>query len=189
MSDEVCVRIQLTLKGVDILVPSFLKWKVQLSPPHTLDTKVSKAASPDRRRKHICQDTLEQNPNKKYVKREKTCMTWKMCGCVERERLKGFDVHLWRRLVWGLNDTTQIPEPSGQSLPTRQWGWGRCGRSLVTKETVTVTLFMWSMEPWIWQREQESEIKEGSRKTVKASSTTEQTSCWYKKRWPYLADH
>lgn len=75
----------------------------------------------------------------------KDCMTW--------DKRDVQYVHLWRRLFWGFIVTTQIPEPFGQSLPTRQWGWGRCGRSLVTKETVTVTFFMWSMGPWIWKRE------------------------------------
>lgn len=37
-------KIKLTLKWVDILAPSFLKWKVQLSPLYTLDSQVSKAA-------------------------------------------------------------------------------------------------------------------------------------------------
>lgn len=82
--------------------------------------------------------------------------------------------HLWRRLLWGLSVTTQIPEPFGQSLPTRQWGWGRCGRSLVTKEAVTVTFFKWSMGPWIWRREPDKKIerekKEEDRKTVNTSS-------------------
>lgn len=45
--------------------------------------------------------------------------------------------------------TRQMPDPSGQSLPTRQWGWGLCGGSLVTKDTVIMTFFKWSTEPWI----------------------------------------
>lgn len=86
-------------------------------------------------------------------------------------------VNLWRRLLWGLNETTQIPEPFGQSLPTRQCGWGRCGRSLVTKETVTVTFFMWSVGPWIWKRktwekDKRRQNKRTQKNTVNASSPT-----------------
>lgn len=67
----------------------------------------------------------------------------------ERERRR-CGVHLWRLLFRGLMVTTQMPEPLGQSLPTRQCGWGRWGRSLVTRETVTVTLVRCSTGPWIW---------------------------------------
>lgn len=68
--------------------------------------------------------------------------------------------NLWRLLTWGLMTTTQMPEPLGQSLPTRQCGWGLCGGSLVTKEAVTVTFFRWSIPPWIWWRGQNSGMKD-----------------------------
>lgn len=83
-----------------------------------------------------------------------------MCYVLGEEKSEKCDAHLWRRLLWGLIATTQMPEPFGQSLPTRQWGWGLCGGSLVTKETVTVIFFKWSMGPWTWWREQDSGMKE-----------------------------
>lgn len=94
-----------------------------------------------------------------------------MCYVLEEEKSEKCDVHLWRRLLWGLIATTQMPEPFGQSLPTRQWGWDLCGGSLVTKETVTVTFFMWSMGPWTWWREQDSGMKEKSRKKTETQCT------------------
>lgn len=42
------IRGQLTLKGVNILASSLLKWNVQLFPPYTLNSKASKAASATR---------------------------------------------------------------------------------------------------------------------------------------------
>lgn len=135
-------KIKLTLKWVDILAPSFLKWKVQLSPLYTLDSQVSKAVG-----------------NLKGGERKKQCVflfvKYTVYTALGEKQSQRCDAHLWRRFPWGLMVITQMPELLGQSLPTRQWGWGLCGGSLVTKETVTVTFFKCSMGPWIWVREQE----------------------------------
>lgn len=120
--------IPLTLKGVYVLASSLLKWKVQLLSPDTLNTQVGKAE-------------IEQSDIRKWKN-----IRLDVLG--ERDKRK-MDVHLWRLLVWGFSVITQSPELTGQSLPTRQWGWGLCGRSLVTKETVTLTFLIPSMGPWI----------------------------------------
>lgn len=63
--------IQLTLKGVDILSSSLLKWNVQLLPPHTLNSEVRKAAKPGR--KEYGKLTYLR---KKYVVRRRNQRMW-----------------------------------------------------------------------------------------------------------------